>query len=107
MIPSYQDSVGDNSGTPIGARANSQGKAVIVPEGKRLFSDDGKTWSFPFAHTAGTDRSTNTFIVNFMYLPPNGGALWPVVIKKIDNPAGLGGLGVHKWTWLFPKGAVL
>src|SRR5688572_2342409 len=40
MIPSYQDSVGDGSFTPIGARANSAGRAIIVPEGKRLFSDD-------------------------------------------------------------------
>ena len=66
MIPSYQDSVGDNAQTPIGARANSQGRAVIVQQGKRLFSDDGKTWALPFAHTAGTDKSTNVFIVNFL-----------------------------------------
>jgi hypothetical protein len=84
MIPSYQDSVGDGSQTPIGARANSQGAGVIVPQGRRLFSQDGKTWAFPFAHTAGTDASTN-----------------------IQIPQGLGGLGVNKWTWTYPKGTML
>jgi hypothetical protein len=107
MIPSYQDSVGDGAGTPIGARANAQGRAVIVPEGKRLFSDDGTTWAFPFAHTAGTDRSTNVFVVNFMTLPAKDGKLLPVVYDRIDDPNGKGGLGLHRWTWMFPKGTVL
>ena len=107
MIPSYQDSVGDGVGTPIGARANSQGRAVIVPQGKRLFSDDGKTWAFPFAHTAGTDRSTNVVIVNFMTLPAESGKLLPVVYDIVDDAAGRGGLGLHQWTWMFPKGTVL
>lgn len=107
MIPSYQDSVGDGSYTPIGARANSQGKGVIVPEGKKLFSEDGKTWAFPFSHTAGTDRSTNLWIVNFMHLPSENGALLPVVYETEDNNNALGGLGLHQWRWMFPKGATL
>jgi len=107
MIPSYQDSVGDGSQTPIGARANSQGAGVIVPQGRRLFSQDGKSWAFPFAHTAGTDTSTNLQIVNFMSLPANGASFWPVVYRRIQNPQGLGGLGVNKWTWTYPKGTVL
>lgn len=107
MIPSYQDSVGDGSYTPIGARANSQGRAVIVPEGKRLFSEDGETWSFPFSHTAGTDRATNLFVVNFMWLPSENGALLPIVYETVDNNSALGGLGLHQWTWMYPRGAVL
>jgi hypothetical protein len=107
MIPSYQDSVGDGSYTPIGARANSQGKGVIVPEGKRLFSENGETWSFPFSHTAGTDRATNLLIVNFMWLPSENGAQLPIVYSTVDNNSALGGLGLHQWTWMYPKGAVL
>ncbi len=107
MIPSYQDSVGDNASTPIGARANSQGRAVIVQPGKRLFSDDGKTWAFPFAHTAGTDKSTNIHVVNFLFLPAKDGKLLPVVYRTIDDPSARGGLGLHKWTWTYPKGALL
>jgi hypothetical protein len=108
MIPSYQDSVGDGVETPIGARANSMGKSVIVPEGVRLFSDDGETWAFPFAHTAGIDRSTNAFIVNFMSLPPTAtGALSPVVVTITDDPNGAEGFGLHRWTWTFPKGTVM
>lgn len=107
IVPSYQDCVGDGSFTPIGARANSQGKGVIVPEGKRLFSADGETWAFPFAHTGGTDRSTNILIINFMHLPIENGTPLPVVYETTDNDGALGGLGLHEWTWMYPKGALL
>jgi hypothetical protein len=107
MIPSYQDSVGDNAQTPIGARANSQGRAVIVEPGKRLFSDDGKTWAFPFAHTAGTDQSSNVFVVDFLFLPAKDDKLLPVVYRVVNDPTARGGLGLHKWTWTYPKGATL
>jgi hypothetical protein len=108
MIPSYQDSVGDGAGTPIGARANSTGKSVIVPEGQRLFSDDGSTWAFPFGHTAGTDRATNLLIVNFMSLPgASAGAFQPVVVDIIDDPNGAEGFGLHQWKWTFPVGTVM
>src|SRR5687767_3713156 len=107
MIPSYQDSVGDGSFTPIGARPNSTGRGIIVPEGVRLFDEDGEHWSFPFGHTAGTDRSRNKLIINFLSLPEENGVLWPVVFETFDDDGALGGLGLHKWTWMFPKGAIL
>lgn len=109
ITPSYQDSVGDGSYTPIGARANSQGRAVIVPEGKRLFSDDGATWSFPFAHTAGMDRSEGILVVNFLSLPAANAAgdPWPVVYWTFDDNSALGGLGLHRWSWMFPKGTMI
>src|SRR5262249_43358350 len=59
----YQDSVGDIGYTPVGARRNNEGKALIVPEGKKMFTPDGATWSYPFGHTAGLDDSDNTVIV--------------------------------------------
>ncbi len=108
MKPAYQDSVGDGSYTPIGARFNNEGKSLIVPEGKRLFSDDGETWSFPFGHTAGIDEATNVFVSNFIWLPEGAdGKTLPVVYSTVDDNSQLGGLGLHRWTWMYPKGTVL
>ena len=108
MIPSYQDSVGDGSFTPIGARPNSRGRGIIVPAGRRLFHPDNEHWSFPFGHTAGTDRVENKLVVNFMHLPEDAsGEYLPVVYWTIDDNRALGGLGLHKWTWLFPVGTTL
>lgn len=107
MIPSYQDSVGDGSYTPIGARPNSRGRGIIVPAGRRLFSADGEHWSFPFGHTAGTDRTPNKHIINFMSLPADDDGYLPVVYETFDDNRALGGLGLHKWTWLFPVGTTM
>jgi hypothetical protein len=107
MIPSYQDSVGDGQGTPIGARANSAGKPIIVPEGKKFFSADGRTWSFPFGHTAGTDDSDNVAVADFIHLPMNGARQMPIVYSIVNDPRGRSGLGLHQWTWMFPRGTVI
>ena len=104
MKPSYQDSVGDGSYTPVGARFNTKAASVIVPEGRKLFSADGKFWSYPLGHTAGTDNSTNIKVVNFMSLPVKDGKRLPVVYKTINDRNGKGGLGVAKWTWVYPVG---
>jgi hypothetical protein len=104
MKPSYQDSVGDGSYTPIGARFNSKAASVIVPEGRKLFSQDGKFWSFPLGHTAGTDNSTNIEVLNFMSLPVRDGKRLPVVYKTINDKSAKGGLGLAKWTWIYPVG---
>ncbi len=107
MIPSYQDSVGDNSTAPIGARANQTAKGIIVPEGKKFFDNKGH-WSFPLGHTAGTDNSENVVVANFLSLPVDAqGNRLPIAFSKIDNANGKGGLGLHKWTWIYPKGSVL
>lgn len=103
--PAYQDTVGDGAGLPIGARFNDAGKNLIVPEGKKLFSADGKAWAFPFGHTAGADDSTNAFIVNFMSLPEEAGALLPVAYRIETSTVQT--LPVRRWSWSFPKGAVL
>jgi hypothetical protein len=105
--PAYQDTVGDGNIAPIGARFNSEGRPLIVPEGKKFFAEDGKTWSFPFAHTAGTDTSTNVVIVNFLHLPAKNGQTLPVVYRTISDRAALGGLGLHRWTWWYPKGTMV
>lgn len=107
MIPSYQDSVGDGSYTPIGARANNAGRPIIVQQGRRLFTADGEHWSFPFSVTAGTDDVPNRVVINFLSLPEDAGELLPVVYRTIDDNSALGGLGLHKWTWMFPKGTVV
>ncbi|HSO34237.1 MAG TPA: hypothetical protein VLT33_16995 [Labilithrix sp.] len=103
--PAYQDTVGDGAGVPLGARLNSAGRSLIVPEGKKLFSADGETWSFPFGHTAGADDAANLFIVDFMSLPADGGALLPVAYR-IETST-VSGLPVKRWNWSFPRGAVL
>ena len=107
MIPSYQDSVGDGSYTPIGARPNAGGRRIIVQQGKRLFTDDGEHWSFPFGVTAGTDRVPNKKILNFLSLPTENGQVLPIVYRTIDDNRARGGLGLHKWTWMFPAGTTL
>ncbi len=101
----YQDTVGDGAGIPFGARLNSQGKSLIVPEGKKLFSADGTTWAFPFGHTAGTDESTNTVVVDFVNLPEEAGKLAPIVYKVETSQQG--GFPNTRWTWSFPKGAIV
>jgi hypothetical protein len=107
MIPSYQDSVGDGSFTPIGARANSQGLEIIVPEGRRLFDEDGVHWSFPFGHTAGLDQSHNKVVINFLSLPIENDAFLPIVYDVTDDDSARGGLGLHQWRWMFPKGTII
>lgn len=103
--PAYQDTVGDGNGIPFGARLNDAGKSLIVPEGQKLFSADGSTWSFPFGHTAGADASTNTFIVNFMSLPAEGGALLPIAYRI--ETGSVQGLPIKRWNWSFPRGTIV
>ncbi len=106
MIGTYQDTVGHGQGAPIGMRRNGEGAGLIVPQGRKLFSADGKTWSFPFAHTAGTDRSSNLQVVNFMHLPRAEGTLQPVVYWIINDRRTRGGLGLLQWRWMYPRGTV-
>jgi hypothetical protein len=105
MPPAYQDTVGNGADIPFGARLNSAGKSLIVPEGKKLFSDDGKTWAFPFGHTAGTDDATNVVIINFMNLPENAGALLPIAYRVEESSTR--GLPISRWNWSFPKGTLI
>jgi hypothetical protein len=105
MPGAYQDTVGDGGNLPFGARLNSTGKSLIVPQGKKLFSDDGKAWAFPFGHTAGTDDSASVRIVNFMSLPTEGGKTLPVAYR-IDS-GNQGGFPTTRWNWAFPKGTVI
>lgn len=108
MPGTYQDSVGDVGYTPVGARLNSEGKGLIVPEGKKLFSDDGQSWAYPFGHTAGLENTDNAVIVNFLNLPTGtDGKPLPVVYSTVDDPSGRGGLGLHQWTWMYPRGATV
>lgn len=105
MPPAYQDTVGDGSSLPFGARRNDGGRSLIVPEGKKLFADDGSTWAFPFGHTAGTDASTNTFVVNFLSLPADGSSFSPVVYRVETGTAQ--GFPTTRWNWSFPVGAMM
>ncbi len=105
MPPAYQDTVGNGADIPFGARLNSAGKSLIVPEGKKLFSADGETWSFPFGHTAGTDDATNVVIINFMNLPESAGSLLPIAYRVEQSSAQ--GLPVSRWNWSFPKGTLV
>ena len=101
----YQDTVGDGTSLPYGARLNSAGSSLIVPQGRKLFSADGQTWSYPFGHTAGADASSNAFIVNFMSLPMEGGKLLPIAYRI--ETEGVQGLPVKRWNWSFPKGTIV
>src|SRR5262249_22060670 len=99
MPGAYQDTVGDGSSLPLGARLNSEGKSLIVPEGKKLFSDDGTTWAFPFGHTAGADAASGAIVIDFMNLPA------PIVTRV--ETGSVDGLPINRWNWAFPKGAIV
>ncbi len=105
MIPTYQDTVGHARNAPIGMRRNSEGAGLIdiIPGGRQMFSRDGKTWEFPFAHTAGTDNSTNTVTVNFLSLPKANGKVKPIVYWVANDRAAIGGVGLLQWRWMFPR----
>ncbi len=105
LPPAYQDTVGDGSSLPFGARLNSEGKSLIVQEGKKLFSDDGTTWAYPFGHTAGADASPDIFIVDFMALPEVNGAQLPVAYEVESTT--VSSLPVKRWNWSFPRGTVV
>lgn len=104
VTPSYQDSVGDGTSAPIGARPNSRAEGIIVPEGKHLFT--GTHWTFPFGVTAGTDESTNVETANFLYLPSEAGKKLPLVYWIEINKRNFG-IDDTKWKWLYPKGTVI
>ena len=104
ITPSYQDSVGDGTSAPIGARPNSRAEGIIVPEGRHLFT--GEKWSFPFGTTAGTDKSDNVEIGNFLHLPEESGRKLPLVYWVEINQRNLG-IEDTKWKWMYPKGTVL
>jgi hypothetical protein len=99
MPGAYQDTVGDGASLPLGARLNSEGKSLIVPEGKKLFSDDGTTWAFPFGHTAGADAASGAIVIDFMNLPA------PIVTRV--ETGSVDGLPINRWNWAFPKGAIV
>ena len=98
----YQDTVSDTRG----CRLNSSGARLIndIPGGRKIFSPDGKTFNFPFGHTAGTDKSTNKHIVDFMSLPVVNGKRLPIAyyVKSTQR----GGLPIFQWRWTYPKGTV-
>ena len=106
MPKSYQDTIGDGSYTPTGLRKNSDGKRLIVDEGKSMFNRDGSNFAFPFGHTAGTDNSSNYHVINFMHLPKSGNERLPIVYDEQIDRRGFGGLGLHRWNWAFPVGTV-
>jgi hypothetical protein len=105
MPPAYQDTVGNGADLPFGARLNSEGQSLIVPEGKKLFSDDGATWSFPFGHTAGTDLSGNAVVVDFMSLPVENGSPLPIAYRVETETKS--GFPINRWNWSYPKGTVV
>lgn len=105
MPGAYQDTVGTGGNFPFGARFNDSGKNLIVPPGKKLFSDDGKTWAFPFGHTAGTDESPGTVIVNFLALPAGVAGVMPVAYRIERTQQA--GFPNTRWNWSFPVGAMV
>ena len=105
MPGAYQDTVGNGADVPFGARLNSQGASLIVPQGRKLFNAAGNTWEFPFGHTAGADASTNAIIVTFISLPAQNGKLLPVAYKIETSTAN--GFPNTRWNWSYPKGTVI
>ncbi len=104
MPPSYQDSVAPD--VTVGCRPNAEGPSLIniIPGGRQMFSDDGKTFNYPFGHTAGTDKSTNVYVVDFVSLPVVDGKLQPVAYWIVNGNRG--GFGLVQWQWMFPKGTL-
>ena len=105
MQGTYQDSIGDPIRSAIGARFNNRGADLIIPEGRPIFSEDGKRFAFPFGETAGTDHSTNIVVANFLSLPQKNGKLLPVTYWTNINPRA--GLGLARWRWVYPLGTML
>ncbi|MFO0675027.1 MAG: hypothetical protein U0169_00695 [Polyangiaceae bacterium] len=105
MPGAYQDTVGNGADIPFGARLNSAGAGLIVPQGRKLFDRSGETWEFPFGHTAGTDNSTNAVIVNFISLPSDGTKQLPVAYRIETGTQK--GFANTRWNWAFPKGTVV
>lgn len=100
MTPSYQDSVGVNSNADwsSGVAKTPQTNSAITG----LFDANNKRWTFPFSVTAGTDKSTNTKVVNFLHLPHEGGKPVPIPVwtqkKNVGRPS---------WQWIYPIGTIV
>jgi hypothetical protein len=105
MPGAYQDTVGTGGNFPFGARLNNSGKNLIVPAGKKLFSDDGTTWAFPFGHTAGTDDTPNVVVSNFITLPADANKLLPVAYRIEQTQQA--GFPNTRWNWSFPVGTIV
>jgi hypothetical protein len=96
MTPSYQDSVGASSNDRW---PNLVAGSQTVIRGMHDYAR--RRWQFPFGTTAGTDNSTNTKIVNFVFLPHVNGQVKTItitaVLRNADRP---------QWTWQYWPGTV-
>ncbi len=97
MTPTYQDSVGVNSNAdwprPV-AKGPDTNPAIAG-----LFDAKNKRWQFPFSVTAGTDKSENVKVVNFLHLPHVNGKPLSVPIWTVNKNANR-----PNWNWVYPIG---
>ncbi len=97
MTPSYQDSVGVNSNADwprLVAKTPDTNPAIAG-----LFDAKNKRWQFPFSVTAGTDRSENAKIINFLHLPHVDGKPLSIPIWTVNKNANR-----PSWNWIYPIG---
>jgi hypothetical protein len=97
MTPTYQDSVGVNSNADwprLVAKTADTNPAIAG-----LFDAKNKRWQFPFSVTAGTDRSENIKVVNFLHLPHVNGKPLSVPIWTVNKNANR-----PNWNWVYPIG---
>lgn len=97
MTPSYQDSVGVNSNADWPRLVAKTPQTNPAIEG--LFDAQKKRWQFPFSVTAGTDRSDNIKITNFLHLPHINGKPLSIPIWTVNKNANR-----PNWNWVYPIG---
>lgn len=99
MVFLYQDSVE----VVVGGRANCVGRVVgetnkaPIDRLKNIFGPDYR-FVFPFRTAAGTDKTTNTRVINFWVPPRQNGVVIPT--KYWQDTAR------SHWHWIFPVGTL-
>jgi hypothetical protein len=100
MTPSYQDSVGVNSNADW-PRLVATGPSTD-PAIRGLHDAQTKRWQFPFSVTAGTDKSSNVKIANFIHLPHENGKPLSIPIWTVKKNANR-----PNWNWVYPIGTMI
>jgi len=97
LSPSYQDSVGVNTNADWPRLVAKTAETNPAIQG--LFDAQNKRWQFPFSATAGTDRSENVKVTNFLHLPHVNGKPLSIPIWTVNKNANR-----PSWNWVYPIG---
>lgn len=101
MVPSYQDSAGDNTTFPVGMRPNTIQPNLIVEGGHEAFFEDIGHFHFPFGRPTGSPDGSIA-AVDFWHVPRADGEILPVV-WWFRQPNSF----TWRYEWIFPVGTTL